>query len=418
MELYPSLKLAIGLLVAANFFLPLFTVVRTESLHDEPMAVLAGNMALSCFLFGLNLAATGVANMIGGEPPWMCASMNYWGMGLVATFSASQVAMAVDQFVAVVHPLHYYLRMGRYLGPLQVAVWTYGGLFTLLGFICYQLSLPTFAEVAMAAAASQNATNVTYEGCRWETGMADAFTIVSQLGLTTISLTTAGLFLYTAVIGIRCSNQLKRDLSLGEGLPPQDQRFQGNFRLFKRIAAALSLTVVMDLIGPTFRTLNRWWPMPKLTGFIQLAWLTGLIFQGWAYGLLNAQLRAAYKKTLDDIYKMILDCGSILNCGRLLSRQQPAQEEGAACFVVSREVRRVAAEATSDAAIQARPMSQSPGERPVVATAADPRSTWMKRKRPALKATSSVPTPMKGKLLVMPANHTTARAVHGRSMSI
>ena len=58
----------------------------------------------------------------------------------------------------------------------------------------------------------------------------------------------------------------------------------------------LSLTTVMDIITPIFRILSRWYPRPKLNGMLHHLRLIGFILEGWAYGLLNMKLRAAYRK--------------------------------------------------------------------------------------------------------------------------
>ena len=59
----------------------------------------------------------------------------------------------------------------------------------------------------------------------------------------------------------------------------------------------LSLTVSLDIVAPLLRISSRWYPRPMLNGLLHQVRLFGLIFEGWAYGLLNAKLRAAYKKT-------------------------------------------------------------------------------------------------------------------------
>ena len=42
-----------GLLLTANFGLPLYTVVSNPELWDEPMAVIAGNLSGTCLAMGL-----------------------------------------------------------------------------------------------------------------------------------------------------------------------------------------------------------------------------------------------------------------------------------------------------------------------------------------------------------------------------
>ena len=45
--LYVWMKTVVGALLAANFSIPLVTVLANRDLWDEPMAVLAGNMSLT-----------------------------------------------------------------------------------------------------------------------------------------------------------------------------------------------------------------------------------------------------------------------------------------------------------------------------------------------------------------------------------
>ena len=87
----------------------------------------------------------------------------------------------------------------------------------------------------------------------------------------------------------------RRDRELGD---IGSQKFFDNFRAFKKIIAVLSLTLIMDIVAPIIRFTNRWYPMPRLAGFLHQVRLLAFIFEGWAYGLLNTKLRAAYRKTL------------------------------------------------------------------------------------------------------------------------
>ena len=56
--LYFWIKTSLGVLLTVNFFLPFYTVVSNRHLHDEPMAVLAGNLSLNGMLLGLTSAVT------------------------------------------------------------------------------------------------------------------------------------------------------------------------------------------------------------------------------------------------------------------------------------------------------------------------------------------------------------------------
>ncbi|KAF0295966.1 hypothetical protein FJT64_006571 [Amphibalanus amphitrite] len=116
-----------------------------------------------------------------------------------------------------------------------------------------------------------------------------------QTKLVTLALTYTGLFVYTAVVGHRTSRQLRRER---RRFLPSDQQFLDNYRAFRRVLAVLSLVLLLDVAEPVVRVTSRWWPMPQAAGLLHQLRLFGAIFEGWAYGLLNAKLRAAYRATL------------------------------------------------------------------------------------------------------------------------
>ena len=293
---YIWVKTIVGALLAVNFAVPLYTVVSNRHLWDEPMAVLAGNMSLACAMDGLAIMLIGIYDLIKLDINGLCRSLQYLGFGFGIAFKAGQLCMAVDQYVAVFHALRHFPIMERARPWLFGATWLTWIMQIIFGIFANIFDLETFADSTID---STNATLVFPE-CRWESALANVYTMVFEVQLVSFSLATAGLLIYTGVTGHRIKKKLIRAQKQRNSMFGDDdnQKFFDNFRAFKKIIAVLSLTVVMDIVAPINRFANRWYPMPQLAGFLHQVRLLAFIFEGWAYGLLNAKLRAAYKKTL------------------------------------------------------------------------------------------------------------------------
>ena len=289
-------KTVVGLLLATNFCVPLFTVVSNRHLWEEPMAVLAGNMSLTTTLFGIIHALVGIYGLADFQNVTLCRFLQYISFGVGLAFKMAQVGAAVDQFVAVTSPLRHYTIMMRALPWLFACTWITCAVQIIFGIVTHILDLETFSEHV-----NPQGNNTAFTGCRWETALANVYTIVGELGLFTFSLVTASLLIYTGALGHRRKvrlmkeeRQLRRD---GIKVDSENQTFFENYRAFKMILIVLSLTVSLDIVTPILRFYSRWYPQPKLNGLMHQVRLFGFIFEGWAYGLLNTQLRAAYKKT-------------------------------------------------------------------------------------------------------------------------
>ena len=288
---YNWVKTMVGAVLIINFAVPLYAVVSNRHLWDEPMAVLAGNMAFAMALDGLTIMPVGIYDLIELDSVGLCRSLQYLGFGFGITFKAGHLCMAVDQYVAVSHPLRHCTIMARALP------WLGAGVQFIFGIFAYIFDLETFAASTVD---STNATLVFPE-CRWESALADVYTILFEFELLSLSLATAGLLTYTGVAGHRIKQELVRTQQQRQGRlfdDPDDEKFLDNYRAFKKVMAVLSLTVTLDIVAPIIRLVHRRHPMPKLAGFLHQVRLFGFIFEGWAYGLLNEKLRATYKKTL------------------------------------------------------------------------------------------------------------------------
>ena len=294
--LYEWVKTGVGTLLTANFAVPLCTVVSNRHLWEEPMAVLAGNMSLTCTLVGITAVLIGIYDLAHFQSITLCRFLMYTSFGVGLAFKMAQVCAAVDQVVAVVHPLRHYSIMMRARAWLFAATWITCAAQLAFGFVAHLLDMQTFSENVVT-----QGNYTAFTGCRWETTLADVYTVIVEVEMVTFSLITASLLVYTGVIGYRLKVRLvRRERQLqnnGVNSGDDNQTFFENYRAFKKILMVLSLTVTMDIVAPILRISSRWHPRPKLNGLLHQLRLFGFIFEGWAYGLLNTKLRAAYRKT-------------------------------------------------------------------------------------------------------------------------
>ena len=258
------------------------------------MAVLVGNMSLTSTLTGIFLALIGIYDLADFESVTLCRLLQYSGFGVGIAFKAAQVGAAVDQFAAVIHPLHHYPTINRAQPWLLAATGITCAAQIIFGSVAHTMDMETFSEHV-----GTQGNSTAFIGCRQETALANVYTIVVELEMVTFSLITASLLIYTGVVGHRIKARLvKEERWLRQGRIIADinnQTFFDNYRAFKKIMTVLSLTVSMDLVAPLPRISSRWYPRPKINGLLHQIRLFGFIFEGWAYGLLNAKLRAAYK---------------------------------------------------------------------------------------------------------------------------
>ena len=120
--LYYWMKVVVGALLVANYSLPLHTVMSNRGLWDEPMAVLAGNLSGAGFMMGIMAMLNGVYDLTQMNNS-LCVLLVYGSGTLWIASKVAHVCLAVDQFVAVTRPLHYYQTMERFQ-PWRVAfIW-------------------------------------------------------------------------------------------------------------------------------------------------------------------------------------------------------------------------------------------------------------------------------------------------------
>ena len=77
--LYAWVKTVVGLLMTANFSVPLVTVLINRQLWEEPMAVLAGNMSLTSTLLGIFIVFIGLYDVTDFQRDSVCLFLQYGG---------------------------------------------------------------------------------------------------------------------------------------------------------------------------------------------------------------------------------------------------------------------------------------------------------------------------------------------------
>ena len=248
-------------------------------------------------LFGILIAAIGIYDLAQLQWNSFCGLLQNSSFAVGMTVKIAHVSMAVDQFVAVTQPLRRYQLMERTLPWFLFATFAVWVLQTTFGLITSALNLQTVAESLVG----RENSSVMFPGCRYETGITKTMLLSIEVETAISSFVTASLFIYTGVVGHRNKSRLmgRMNQRWAEDSSRHDhQRFFENYKAFKSICAVLSLTLVLDVVFTVIRFIARWYPIPTTSGFLHMVRLLAFIIEGWAYGLLNAKMRAAYKKSL------------------------------------------------------------------------------------------------------------------------
>ena len=104
-------KVIVGAVLTINFALPLYTVVSSRELWDQPMAVIAGNLSFVCMAIGITGMLIGLYDLIQLKIDILCGLLFFISGALFAASKVAHICMAVDQLIAVTRPLHYIVRM-------------------------------------------------------------------------------------------------------------------------------------------------------------------------------------------------------------------------------------------------------------------------------------------------------------------
>ena len=296
------LKMLVGMFLMLNFAVPLLAIARDYAhLLEEPVPLLVFNMTAAKFVFGTLLLVIGALDVLfaGGVPLPLCVSVQYLAMGSALALKAATVYLAVDQFVAIVHPLHYCNTMRDWVRRMLFLTWCWIPSIGLYGLICYQLGMETAQDFDHRMFGTQGSV----QECHW-TQAAFVVTIFLEGQLLLMSLTSATLFVYTAFKGLQ---QQRRDNRRGH--VNETSQFFLRFKSFKRIVKVLLTLLMLDIIGSGFRISNHWWPLLTLSRVMSFLRLFFIVVEAWTYGI-------GYRPVRDAIRQLV--------CGR--AGQQDARE--------------------------------------------------------------------------------------------
>ena len=284
------LKVLVGLLLMGNFSIPLVAICRDRRLREDPMPLLVFNLALADFAFGALIFSIGVLDAFTSEnvPPLVCASIQYLLTGSALAFKAATVYLAVDQFVAIVHSLHYRDIMGDWMPRIFLATWGWIPFAVLYGFISHLLEMETLHEFDQRTLGTQGSV----KECRL-TQRTFVVAVFFEATLTLMSFLSAALFVYTATKGFQQERRNNRRRQVDE-----TSLFFLRFKSFKRIVKVLLTLLTADIIGAGFRIGSRFLPQMPVFQLGNLVRVLSIIVEAWTYGLSYPAVRSAIRELL------------------------------------------------------------------------------------------------------------------------
>ncbi|KAF0310342.1 hypothetical protein FJT64_018626 [Amphibalanus amphitrite] len=318
---YVLVKIAVGAILMVDYSIPLLIVLLRRSLWDEPMVLLVANLCALNFAFGLSLSSIGLLDLVWQPPPAVpCAVIMASSAGGAVSVKLTHVALALDQYLAISRPLHYYPRMEPIAAPFALFSWAWAALHTAAGLAGSLAGLETSAQRV------ERLTNATspFTGCRWERVLPGAFMMVSELEVFLSSVCTCSIFIYAGYVGWREKQRMEaaRAPSRRDRPQPEESFFLANFSAFKRVLRLMLLVLTVDVVGSVLRLSSPWYPAPQLNGLVHQLRLSLGVVEGWVYGLQNGKMRAAYREALGCCGGRWLRAG-----GRVMPQQPGADPE-------------------------------------------------------------------------------------------
>ncbi|KAF0294296.1 hypothetical protein FJT64_008054 [Amphibalanus amphitrite] len=281
------MKVLVGLLLMAAFSLPLTVIVVNIQLLDEPMSLLVFNMTLIYYVFGVSFFLIGMTDVLypEGVPPPVCAAAMHFSMAMAVGLKVAALSVAVDQFIGVVHSLRYYAIMDVWKWKMVFLTWFCMAMMVLFCLACYLLDLETSDEYFLRLFGIQPSN----EECRM-LGVTHLTNIVLEVVLLVTSLSSAVLFIHTAIQGVKQERRIA-----SRNIVDTSSRFFVRFKSFKRIVKLLLTVLALDILGTGFRIARSWNPQMSATQLVHLVRVLCLILEGWTYGLSSPAVRAAFR---------------------------------------------------------------------------------------------------------------------------
>ena len=279
-----------GILMMLVFLVLLLILVSKRSIREEPRGVLVIIMTLLGFAVPGTLFTVATADVVTGEatPLTFCCGVMSLAVGVAIAFKMSALFLAVDQYVAVVHCLHYYTIMEHWIQRMVGMICGCILFCVIFGLACFHLGLENTAEFHQRMFGVQR--NLTR--CSWEQ-LAGVYVLFGEIFLLVLAIATCALALYTAVVGLKYEKSITQ-----QQVTPETRRFVTSFKSFKQIVKVLLVLLALDILSGVVRIASRWYPPSTVINLVQLPRLVGVIIECWTYGLGHATVRAHLRKHL------------------------------------------------------------------------------------------------------------------------
>ncbi|KAF0294295.1 hypothetical protein FJT64_008053 [Amphibalanus amphitrite] len=243
-------------------------------------------MIVTNYAFGTSVFLVGMADLLYAEgvPRAVCAGGIYYSLTTVVGLKVAALSLAVDQFIGVVHSLRYYAIMDVWKWRMVFLTWFCMAVMVLFYLVCYLLDLESSDEYFLRLFGIQPTNE-----CRSHQ-MAHIANVVLEVVLLVTSLSSAVLFIHTAIQGVKQERRIA-----SRNTVDKSSRFFVRFKSFKRIVKVLLTVLALDIFGMVFRIIRSWHPQMSATQLVHLIRMLCLILEGWTYGLSSPAVRAAFR---------------------------------------------------------------------------------------------------------------------------
>ena len=282
------LHIAVGSLLMLLFLVLLLILARKRSIRDEPRGVLVILLTLLGFVVACILPTVAVINIVTG-PATSCHSVVSFGLGVIVAFKMTALFLAVDQFVAIVHCLHYYTIMDDWIQRMIGVVCGCILLFGIFGLVCFHFEMENAMEYQHRVFGVKSyPTHCSYKQ------LPNVYMATVEITMLVLAIAACVLVLYTAILGLRH----KRSITQQEEVTQETQLFMTNLKSFKKIIQALLVLFVVDIGCCIVRVISLWFPQSTVTALLRLLRFIGLVIECWTYGLGHATIRAELRRYL------------------------------------------------------------------------------------------------------------------------
>ena len=279
-----------GILLMLVFLVLLLILVSKRSIREEPRGILVIIMSLLGFAVPSTLFTVATADVVTGEatPLTFCCGVMSLAVSVAIAFKMSALFLAVDQYVAVVHCLHYHTIMEHWIQRMVGMICGCILFCVIFGLACFHLGLENTAELHQRMFGVQR--HLTR--CSWEQ-LAGVYVLFGEIFLLVLAIATCALALYTAVVGLKYEKSITQ-----QQVTPETRRFVTSFKSFKKIVKVLLVLLAFDILGGVVRITSRWYPPSIVITLVQFPRLVGMIIECWTYGLGHATIRAQIRRFL------------------------------------------------------------------------------------------------------------------------